>query len=188
MGFKKLSDHLISMSLAAGLAACAGSQPVPDAQANKAEEKPAAVAEAPKPAPASDANVAQGQAELEKAMEALRNVSVFFEFDSSTLTSEAKDKLSAVGTVLAKYAELKVRIEGNCDERGSEQYNLALGQRRADAAKRYLASMGAHDRQITAISFGDQKPKALGHDEEAWRQNRRDDLKAIPASYQSSSK
>ncbi|HEX9575794.1 MAG TPA: OmpA family protein [Myxococcales bacterium] len=188
MGFKKLSDHLISMSLAAGLAACAGSQPVPDAQANKAEEKPAAVAEAPKPAPAPDANVAQGQAELEKAMEALRNVSVFFEFDSSTLTSEAKDKLSAVGTVLAKYAELKVRIEGNCDERGSEQYNLALGQRRADAAKRYLASMGAHDRQITAISFGDQKPKALGHDEEAWRQNRRDDLKAIPASYQSSSK
>ncbi len=143
MGFKKLTDHLISMSLAAGLAACAGSQPVPDAQANKAEEKPAAVAEAPKPAPAPDANVAQGQAELEKAMEALRNVSVFFEFDSSTLTSEAKDKLSAVGTVLAKYAELKVRIEGNCDERGSEQYNLALGQRRADAAKRYLASMGA---------------------------------------------
>jgi peptidoglycan-associated lipoprotein len=188
MRFKNLTDHLISMSLVAGLAACAGSQPVPDAQANKAEERPAAVAEAPKPAPAPDTNVAQGQAELEKAMEALRNVSVFFEFDSSTLTSEAKDKLSAVGTVLAKYAELKVRIEGNCDERGSEQYNLALGQRRADAAKRYLASMGAHDRQITAISFGDQKPKALGHDEEAWRQNRRDDLKAIPASYQSSSK
>ncbi len=188
MRFKNLTDYLISISLAAGLAACAGSQPVPDAQANKAEEKPAAVAEAPKPAPAPEANVAQGQAELEKAMEALRNVSVFFEFDSSTLTSEAKDKLSAVGTVLAKYADLKVRIEGNCDERGSEQYNLALGQRRADAAKRYLTSMGAHDRQLTAISFGDQKPKAMGHDEEAWRQNRRDDLKAIPASYQSSSK
>jgi len=183
MRFKNLTDHLISISLAAGLAACAGSKPVPDAQANKAEEKPAAVAEAPKQAP--DTNVAQGQAELERAMEALRNVSVFFEFDSSTLTSEAKDKLSAVGTVLAKYPTLKVRIEGNCDERGSEQYNLALGQRRADAAKRYLTSMGAHDRQLTAISFGDQKPKALGHDEEAWRQNRRDDLTAIPASYQS---
>ena len=185
MGFKNLTDHLISLSLVAGLAACAGSQPVPDAQANKAEEKPAAVAETPKPVPAPDTNVAQGQAELEKAMEALRNVSVFFEFDSSTLTSEAKDKLSAVGTVLGKYPDLKVRIEGNCDERGSEQYNLALGQRRADAAKRYLASMGAHDKQLTAISFGDQKPKATGHDEEAWRQNRRDDLSAVPASYQS---
>ena len=182
MRFKNLTDHLISISLAAGLAACSGAQPVPDAPANKAEAKPAVV-EA-KPAPASDTNV-QGQAELERAMEALRNVSVFFEFDSSTLTSEAKDKLSAVGTVLAKYPDLKVRIEGNCDERGSEQYNLALGQRRADAAKRYLTSMGAHDRQLTALSFGDQKPKATGHDEEAWRQNRRDDLTAVPASYQS---
>jgi peptidoglycan-associated lipoprotein len=183
MRFKNLTDHLISISLAAGLAACSGAQPVPDTQANKAEQKPA-VAEAAKPAPAADTNV-QGQAELERAMEALRNVSVFFEFDSSTLTTEAKDTLSAVGTVLAKYPDLKVRIEGNCDERGSEQYNLALGQRRADAAKRYLTSMGAHDRQLTAISFGDQKPKATGHDEEAWRQNRRDDLTAIPASYQS---
>ena len=182
MRFKNLTDHLISISLAAGLAACSGAQPVPDAPANKAEAKPA-VAEAAKPAPAPDNSA--GQAELERAMEALRNVSVFFEFDSSTLTSEAKDKLSAVGTVLAKYPDLKVRIEGNCDERGSEQYNLALGQRRADAAKRYLTSMGAHDRQLTAISFGDQKPKAAGHDEEAWRQNRRDDLTAIPASYQS---
>lgn len=184
MRFKNLIDHLISVSLAAGLAACSGAPPVPDAPANKAAEKPAAVAEAPKAAPASDSDVAQGQAELERAMESLRNVSVFFEFDSSTLTSEAKDRLSAVGTILAKYPTLKVRIEGNCDERGSEQYNLALGQRRADAAKRYLISMGAHDRQLTAISFGDQKPKATGHDEEAWRQNRRDDL-TIPASLQS---
>jgi peptidoglycan-associated lipoprotein len=184
MRLKNLTEHLISISLAAGLAACSGAKPTPDTQANKAEEKPAAVAEAAKPA-SPDTNLEQGQAELDKAMEALRNVSVFFEFDSSTLTSEAKDKLSAVGTVLGKYPALKVRIEGNCDERGSEQYNLALGQRRADAAKRYLASMGAHDKQITAISFGDQKPKATGHDEEAWRQNRRDDLTAIPASYQS---
>ena len=183
MRSKYLTDHLVSISLAAGLAACSGAKPVPDAEANKPEAKPA-VAETAKPAPAPDGNLAQGQAELEKAMEALRNVSVFFEFDSSTLTSEAKDKLSAVGTVLAKYPALKVRIEGNCDERGSEQYNLALGQRRADAAKRYLTSMGAHDRQLTAISFGDQKPKATGHDEEAWRQNRRDDLTAMPASYQ----
>ena len=182
MRFKKLIEYVIPLSLAAGLAACSSAQPVPDAPANKAEQKPA-VAEAPKPAPTTDTSDAQGQAELDRAMEALRNVSVFFEFDSSTLSSEAKDKLSAVGTVLAKHPDLKVRVEGNCDERGSEQYNLALGQRRADAAKRYLISMGAHDRQLTAISFGDQKPKATGHDEEAWRQNRRDDL-SVPASYQ----
>jgi peptidoglycan-associated lipoprotein len=182
MRFRKFTDHAISLSLAAGLAACSGSKPVPDAQAARAEEQPAAIAETTKAdlAPAAEA---QGQAELERAMDAVRNVSVFFEFDSSTLTTEAKDRLSAVGTVLAKYPDLKVRIEGHCDERGSSQYNLALGQRRAEAAKRYLSTMGAHEKQLTAISFGDQKPKALGHDEEAWRQNRRDDLSAIPASY-----
>ena len=184
MRFKKLTDHAISLSLAAGLLACSGAKPTPDAPAAKADDKPAAVADSSTSSPAADPN-AQGQAELDRAMEALRNVSVFFEFDSATLSQEAKDKLSTVGTILAKYPALKVRIEGNCDERGSEQYNLALGQRRADAAKRYLASMGAHGNQLTAISFGDQKPKATGHDEEAWRQNRRDDLTAIPASYQS---
>ena len=181
MRFKKLIDYVIPLSLAAGLAACSSAQPVPDAPANKAEQKPA-VAEAPKPAPTTDTNDAQGQAELERAMESLRNVSVFFEFDSSTLTSEAKDKLSAVGAVLAKHPDLKVRVEGNCDERGSEQYNLALGQRRADAAKKYLATLGVKSDQITAISFGAEKPKAQGHDEEAWKQNRRDDVNAQPAS------
>src|SRR5437868_3163768 len=64
------------------------------------------------------------------------------------------------------------------DERGSGQYNLALGQRRADSAKKYLATLGVHSGQITAISFGAEKPKALGHDEDAWKQNRRDDLTA----------
>src|SRR2546429_468043 len=112
--FKKLIDYLIPVSLAAGLGACSGARPVPDAQPNKAAEKPAAVAEAPAPAPAPDSN-AQGQADLERAMESLRNVSVFFEFDSSTLTSEAKDKLSAVGTILAKHPDLNVPVAGNCD-------------------------------------------------------------------------
>ncbi|HWE22584.1 MAG TPA: peptidoglycan-associated lipoprotein Pal [Myxococcales bacterium] len=184
MRFKTITNHLIPLSLAAGFVACSSAKPTPDAAPTaKAEEKPAPVAETPK-ATTPDAN-AEGQAELERAMEQLRNVSVFFEFDSATLSQEAKDKLSTVGTILAKHPDLKVRIEGNCDERGSEQYNLALGQRRADSAKRYLVSMGAHERQLTAISFGDQKPKATGHDEDAWRQNRRDDLAAIPASYQS---
>ena len=94
------------------------------------------------------------------------------------LTTDAKDKLSVVGDVLAKHPELKVRIEGNCDERGSEQYNLALGQRRAEAARKYLDNLGVKHEQITAISFGAERPKAQGHDEEAWKQNRRDDFNA----------
>jgi peptidoglycan-associated lipoprotein len=177
MRLKTLTEHLIPLSLAAGLVACSSAKPTPDASAAKTEAKPAAVAESPKATTTSDDN-AQGQAELDRAMEALRNVSVFFEFDSATLSQEAKEKLSAVGTVLAKYPALKVRIEGNCDERGSEQYNLALGQRRAEAGKKYLDQLGVKEKQITAISFGAEKPKSNGHDEEAWKQNRRDDINA----------
>jgi peptidoglycan-associated lipoprotein len=71
---------------------------------------------------------------------------------------------------------LNLRIEGNCDERGSEEYNIALGQRRADAAKKYLLRMGERGTQISTISYGEDRPRAKGHDEDAWRQNRRDDF------------
>jgi peptidoglycan-associated lipoprotein len=176
MRLMKLSPLLAGIALAA----CSGAKPV-------ADEKPAQQAAAPveQPAPVQQAAqpAADGQAELDRAMEQVREVSVFFEFDSATLTQEARDKLSAVGGILAKHRDLKVRIEGNCDERGSEQYNLALGQRRAESAKRYLVGLGARDSQLNAISFGAEKPRATGHDEEAWRQNRRSDLSAVPATY-----
>ena len=173
----KLSDmtgHVLTMGLA-GMIACSHAQPAPDASAKQDETKQETQPEAK---PTAEEYHAQGQADLDKALEQLRGVSVFFEFDSATLSKEAQEKLSNVANVLTAHQELKVRIEGNCDERGSGQYNLALGQRRADSAKKYLATLGAGSGQISAISFGAEKPKALGHDEEAWRQNRRDDLTA----------
>jgi peptidoglycan-associated lipoprotein len=178
----KLSDarnHFFSLALAAGLAACTKQEVKPDASAK--QEQPAA------PAASQDANKtptpaeqyhAQGQADLDAALAQLKNVSLFFEFDAATLTKEAQEKLAVVADVLVKHPELTVRIEGNCDERGSEQYNLALGQRRAEAGKKYLDQLGVKETQITAISFGAEKPKAPGHDEEAWKQNRRDDVNA----------
>ena len=175
----KLSDlkgHLFTVALA-GLVACAGEKPKPDASAQQDQPKAGTQAQATPPTSAEQYH-AQGQAELDKALEQLRNVSVFFEFDSATLTKDAQERLTNVGNVLTAHPELKVRIEGNCDERGSEQYNLALGQRRADSAKKYLAGLGVQPQQITAISFGAEKPKAQGHDEEAWKQNRRDDVSA----------
>ncbi|HUJ24919.1 MAG TPA: peptidoglycan-associated lipoprotein Pal [Myxococcales bacterium] len=167
--------HLFAIAAAAGIFACQHAETKPDTAAK--ETKPAAVAEAPK-AQTPEEYHAQGQADLDKALEQLSHVSVFFEFDSSQLTRDAQEKLSAVADVLVKHPELKVRIEGNCDERGSEQYNLALGQRRADSAKKYLDNLGVKGEQITAISFGAERPKASGHDEEAWKQNRRDDVNA----------
>src|SRR2546430_12096026 len=174
----KLSDmtgHVLTIGLA-GMIACSHAQPAPDASAKQDETKQDAQPQEEKLTP--EEYHAQGQADLDKALEQLRGVSVLFEFDSATLTKEAQEKLSNVANVLTAHSELKVRIEGNCDERGSGQYNLALGQRRADSAKKYLATLGVGSGQITAISFGAEKPKALGHDEEAWRQNRRDDLTA----------
>jgi len=175
----KLSDmtgHVLTMGLA-GLIACSHAQPAPDATAKQEETKQEQAQPEAKPT-AEEQYHAQGQADLDKALDQLHNVSVFFEFDSATLTREAQEKLSNVANVLTAHPELKVRIEGNCDERGSGQYNLALGQRRADSAKKYLAGLGVRSGQITAISFGAEKPKALGHDEEAWKENRRDDLTA----------
>jgi peptidoglycan-associated lipoprotein len=182
----RLSKSVPFLSLVALATATACSHAQPAAEEKQAAQ-PQAAAPAPQAAPTPQAPqndaTADGQAELDRAMQQLRDVSVFFEFDSATLTQEARDRLSAVGTILAKHADLKVRVEGNCDERGSEQYNLALGQRRAESAKRYLVGLGARESQLMAISFGAEKPRAQGHDEEAWRQNRRDDLNAVPASY-----
>ena len=177
MKLSQISGHLFTLGLA-GLFACASQQPKPDASATQEQPKQEQAQADAKPMTPAEQYHAQGQADLDKALEQLRNVSLFFEFDSATLTKEAQEKLANVANVLTAHPELKVRIEGNCDERGSEQYNLALGQRRADSAKKYLAGLGVKGPQITAISFGAEKPKAQGHDEEAWRQNRRDDLNA----------
>ena len=184
MNQDRSASRLLTVLAAAALfAACSHAQPAPEEKVAQPSVQPAAPVPAQaQPEPAARV-VSNGQDELDRAMEQLRNVSVFFEFDSATLTSDARDKLAAVGTVLARYPDLKVRIEGNCDERGTEQYNLALGQRRADAAKRYLAELGAKPVQLVAISFGSEKPRAAGHDEDAWQQNRRADLAALPATY-----
>jgi peptidoglycan-associated lipoprotein len=183
MNSNRFASRLLTVAAAAALfAACSHAQKAPEEKVSQAPAAQPAAQPAATPAPAP-AQVANGQDELDRAMEQLRSVSVFFEFDSATLTSDAREKLSAVGNVLARYPDLKVRIEGNCDERGTEQYNLALGQRRAEGVKRYIADLGAKPNQLTAISFGSEKPKATGHDEEAWQQNRRADLAAVPANY-----
>jgi len=175
--------QLIRITLALAAVAALTACPSPEVKPTPPPEKPAAPVAPPPPAapavdPAAAAYKAQGQDELDKALEALRHVSVFFEFDSSTLTKDASDKLGVVGDILSRHPELDVKIEGNCDERGSAQYNLALGQKRADMVKKYLAQLGVKDGQIKAISLGSEKPADPGHDEEAWKKNRRADVES----------
>lgn len=105
-----------------------------------------------------------------------RERSVFFDFDDSTVKSEYAGLIQLQGNYLGSKPSLSIRIEGNTDERGSPEYNLALGQRRADAVLKALEIYGVKGKQLEAISWGEEHPKATAHDEAAWAQNRRADL------------
>jgi peptidoglycan-associated lipoprotein len=105
-----------------------------------------------------------------------RERSVYFEFDESVIPPTSMPVVERQGQYLAKNGALHVRVEGNTDERGGSEYNLALGQRRADAVKKALMIYGVKDGQVETVSFGKERPKATGHDEAAWAQNRRADV------------
>jgi peptidoglycan-associated lipoprotein len=107
----------------------------------------------------------------------MRARSVFFDFDRDTLRDDARPVVETHGKYLSGAGELKAVVEGNTDERGSSEYNLALGQRRAEVVVKALKVMGAKDGQLEAISYGKERPVASGHDEGAWAQNRRADIR-----------
>lgn len=106
--------------------------------------------------------------------------SVYFDFDQSTLKPEGVKVIEQHGKYLASHANVSIKIEGNTDEQGGVEYNLALGQKRAEAVFKALKTYGVKDTQMEAVSFGELKPTATGHDEAARAQNRRADL-AYPA-------
>ncbi len=98
---------------------------------------------------------------------------ILFEYDSYTIRSEDFPRLKEVGSWLSQHKNARVTIEGHCDERGTNEYNLALGQKRADAVKDYLAKLGIDEKRIKAMSYGKESPANPGHNEEAWAANRR---------------
>jgi len=106
----------------------------------------------------------------------LSKKSVFFDFDSFVVKSEYQPVVEAHGKFLAANPTRQIVVEGNTDERGGREYNLALGQKRAEAVKQRLVLLGARDAQIETVSFGKEKPRATGSTEEAWAQNRRADI------------
>ena len=109
------------------------------------------------------------------AMEFGRNqfMSVYFDFDSAQVKESERSKVEAVAEALKKSSGVGVIIEGHCDERGSREYNLALGERRAMGVRTYLQSLGIDAARLQTKSMGKEKPVALGHDEESWAKNRR---------------
>jgi len=119
----------------------------------------------------------QGE-EAERALAAARsafvNEDIYFEFDSSALLPMAQEILTNKADYLQEVPDATVTIEGNCDERGTEAYNLALGERRAESAKAFLVNLGVNASRITTISYGEERPVDPAHNEEAWAKNRRD--------------
>ena len=104
---------------------------------------------------------------------------VYFDFDSNEVKEQYQPVIQAETRYIRQHPAAKLRIEGNCDERGSREYNLALGQRRAEAVKRVMTVMGVSGGNIETVSFGEEKPVAQGHDESAWAKNRRDDFRYV---------
>jgi len=98
---------------------------------------------------------------------------VFFEYDSYSLGSQARDSLKATANWMKANSAATIQIEGHCDERGTTEYNLALGERRAKAAMSYLSKMGVGGSRMSIISYGEERPSDSGHSEQAWSQNRR---------------
>ena len=102
--------------------------------------------------------------------------SVYYDYDSSVVKDEYKPLVTAHSQYLTKNRATKITIQGNTDERGSREYNLALGQRRADSVKQMMILLGAQESQIESVSFGEEKPRATGKDEAAFSENRRSDI------------
>lgn len=111
----------------------------------------------------------------------LADRTIYFEFDSSAVQEKFMDTIRRHAAYLAQYSDVDVRLEGHTDERGSREYNVGLGARRADAVSRLLQAYGASNRQIETISYGEEVPAVEGHNEEAWAKNRRVEI-VYPAS------
>lgn len=101
---------------------------------------------------------------------------IYFDFDKDVIRDDQKGRMETNARYLKDNPKAVVTIEGNCDERGTNEYNIALGDRRANSAKKYLAMMGVDVSKLSTVSYGEEKPLNYGHDELAWSQNRRDDF------------
>ncbi len=119
------------------------------------------------------------QATFNRVQSVLSNQTIFFEFDRFDLKQESKDRLAQAAEIIKQVPKVRVLIEGHTDERGTAEYNLALGERRARAAYEYLMMLGVRSDQLEMISYGKERPAVDGRGEAAWAKNRRDEFKVV---------
>ncbi|MGH7156201.1 MAG: peptidoglycan-associated lipoprotein Pal [Acetobacteraceae bacterium] len=152
-----MNTRIVALVAVALLAACANKTPATTGASTGA----GAAAATAGPAPGSQEDLVANVGDR-----------VFFAFDKSNLSSDAQATLDRQSAWLQKYPNVQVLVAGNTDDRGTEEYNLALGQRRANAAKDFLVARGVNPARVKTISYGKDRPVALGDDEQAWAQNR----------------
>lgn len=194
----KLAHSLVLMGLGIALLAACGKNPQPAAApAPQANADSVAAAERAQAEAAMADSMRRAQEEAERverqraadsaatvaaATAEVRNMlaaMIHFDFDKATLRADDQGGLDQKVAILAANPDLRIRISGHCDERGSDEYNLALGNRRATTAKQYLVSHGVDASRIETASFGEERPIAMGHDEDSWAQNRRDEFEVL---------
>jgi len=163
------SVTLVALILTFLFVGCAKEEPPPPT----AEAQPRPVAPAPAPGTGSGAAPApfgQGSAQ---DFQTFQNQDINFDFDKYDLRPDARTILDRKVAFLNQNGSVRVQIEGHCDERGTNAYNLALGERRANAAKQYITTAGVNAARLSTISYGEERPLDPGHDEAAWARNRR---------------
>ena len=170
----------VGLLLAAGLlvtAGCCTKKPAPaPAPEVVAEPAPAPVpvpTEAPIVVPVAEPVAETLPADLAELNKKGYLKDVFFDYDQYDIRADQRDALAANAEWLKKWPTVKIQVEGHCDERGSNKYNMALGDKRANAARDYLVSLGIDAGRVTTISYGEERPFVEGQNEEAWSQNRR---------------
>jgi peptidoglycan-associated lipoprotein len=174
----KLTQALSIAVLALSLVACnkAGQKPEPQAETGAGDS--GSTSGLGSDSSGSTSTLGEGAtAAQQQALAALKSRSViYFDYDSSEIRGEYVEVVAAHAAYLVKYPTAKVRLEGHTDERGSREYNIGLGERRAQAVRRALASQGVADTQIATVSYGEERPAVAGSDDSAYAQNRRVEL------------
>jgi peptidoglycan-associated lipoprotein len=171
------ASSLLMLLVTAGFTVACGGKPKPEEPVPQAEPAPAP-APAPTPVAANDdsARMASMAAEKAKAVAADLAAMINFDYDQATIRQNDESTLDRKAAILSANPNVKLTISGHADERGSDEYNLALGNRRAAAAKRYLQNKGIDGSRIDVVSYGEERPLNPGHDESAYAQNRRDEF------------
>ncbi len=169
---KRLTIFMLLSFVAVYLAACGGGpKPVP--------EEPQPVVTQPEPEPEPQPEPEPEPEPVPEPVKESAFMKVYFDFDKYNLVDSAKTALEHNAQILKENPNVIILIEGNCDERGTVEYNLSLGEKRAQSAMDYLKDLGIAPSRMSIISYGKERPAVMGHNEAAWAKNRRDEFKIV---------